>query len=66
MEVTRRQSVLAIAAVLGGALVRALLRRRIAWRPGSTAEGQDAMERAAAGVPSRRVVPAPHSVKRHG
>jgi len=66
MKVTRRQSVLAIAAGLGAALVRALPFRRMPWWPGSVGERQDATERAATGASPRRVGPAPYSVKRHG
>ncbi len=66
MKVTRRQSLLALAAATAGAVLRvpSLGRLRLLWGAASHAEnGNDPGTRRA---PSRRVEPDPHAVKRRG
>lgn len=70
MKVTRRQSLVAVAAAVGAAVLRAVSLGRLRWTPRLAWQRPEGEERHARGdvrrAPSLRVNPAPHSVKRHG
>jgi len=71
MKMTRRQSLFAVAAAAGAAVLQARVLVRPRWLAGLMSKRLTPFGRAVAARdvrnvrPSRRVQPAPHSVKRH-
>ncbi len=65
MKVTRRQTLAALVATIGGFVAKASFLGRFRLMPVSLSDAQDGTRRLGRPQPSRRVERAPHSVKRH-
>jgi len=65
MEVSRRRGLLALLVGVGGLLLKVSPLGRFRSFPASVARLRDGRDAKAIRVPSRRVEPDPHSVRRH-